>query len=76
MSHFWEAATILKLEYILRVIAATSDGPCLNRRFCQVHNTITKHLYAIKASTSLQNQDILTFSQTHPFIKNRKEIPV
>ena len=29
--------------------------------------------YAIKASTSLQNRDIFTFSQTLQFIKNRKK---
>ena len=44
MSLFWEAAAILELEYILRVIATTSDGTCRNRRFCQLHNTITNDL--------------------------------
>ena len=44
MPLFWEAAAILELEYILWAIATTSDEACPNRRFFQLHNTITNDL--------------------------------
>ena len=54
MIQFWQAAAILELECILRVIATISDGTCPCHRFCQLHNTVTNG-YAIKPSISLQN---------------------
>ena len=44
MPLFWEAAAILELECIFRVIARTSGWACPNRKFCQLHNTIKNDL--------------------------------
>ena len=44
MPLFWEAAAILKLECIFVVIVTACDGVCHNRKFYQLHNTVTNNL--------------------------------
>ena len=44
MPLFWEVAAILKLECIFVVIVTACDGVCHNRKFYQLHNTVTNNL--------------------------------
>ena len=48
---FWEAAAILELECILRVIAARPDGSYSNRRFSQLHNAKINNLNRLSYKT-------------------------
>ena len=77
MPLFWEAAAILKLECIFVVIVTACDGVCHNRKFYQLHNTVTNNLNRLcYKAVSRQNWDLFIFSLTSHYRSSHQRCSV